>query len=192
MTVSPLTLKLLQIGFLALLWLMVLSVAAVMRGDLFARRRTKAPKPPRPARPARPGKPASLAGAASGAAAESAAGAAQVADPARPRPAPGPPKPRRGAPRTLRITAGALEGTTFELGATPISIGRLPENTVVLDDDYVSGRHARLYPHEGAWVVEDLGSTNGTYLDKTRVSAPTVVPVGAPVRIGKTALELRK
>ena len=162
MTVSPLTLKLLQIGFLALLWLMVLSVAAVMRGDLFARRRTKAPKPPRPARPARP------------------------------RPAPGPPKPRRGAPRTLRITAGALEGTTFELGATPISIGRLPENTVVLDDDYVSGRHARLYPHEGAWVVEDLGSTNGTYLDKTRVSAPTVVPVGAPVRIGKTALELRK
>ena len=90
------------------------------------------------------------------------------------------------------VTAGPREGTRIELGASPLSIGRAAENTLVLDDDYVSSRHARLFPHEGAWVVEDLGSTNGTYLDRTRLTVPMVVPVGTPVRIGKTVLELRK
>jgi hypothetical protein len=205
--VTPLTLKLIQVGFLVLLWLMVLSVAAVMRGDMYARRRAKPPKPPKAHKVARPVSATSGAGAgAAGAAAAgslaaagagSAAGApaATVALPAAPAKPPKPPKPakpRRGAPRTLLVTAGTREGTSIELGASPITIGRLPENTVVLEDDYVSGRHARLYPHEGAWVVEDLGSTNGTYLDRTRLTAPMVLPVGTPVRIGKTVLELRK
>jgi pSer/pThr/pTyr-binding forkhead associated (FHA) protein len=92
----------------------------------------------------------------------------------------------------LLVTGGAKQGTSIELGASPITVGRLPENTLVLEDDYVSGRHARLYPHEGAWVVEDLGSTNGTYLDRTRLTSPMVLPVGTPVRIGKTVVELRK
>jgi pSer/pThr/pTyr-binding forkhead associated (FHA) protein len=90
------------------------------------------------------------------------------------------------------VTAGPREGTRIELGASSVSIGRAAENTLVLDDDYVSNRHARLFPHEGAWVVEDLGSTNGTYLDRTRLTSPMVVPVGTPVRIGKSVLELRK
>ena len=110
----------------------------------------------------------------------------QAAKPSRP------PKPKRGAAKVLVVTAGPREGTRIELGASSLSIGRAAENTLVLDDDYVSSRHARLFPHEGAWVVEDLGSTNGTYLDRTRLTAPTVVPVGMPVRIGKTVLELRK
>ena len=55
-----------------------------------------------------------------------------------------------------------------------------------------SSRHARLYPQNGAWIVEDLGSTNGTYLDRQKVTAPTPVPVGVAVRIGKTVLELRR
>jgi hypothetical protein len=190
--VSPLTLKLIQVGFLALLWLMVLSVAAVMRGDLFARRRTKPPKQGKPGKVARP---VSAASAAAGAAAPAAATEVAVPVPVVPAVQSGPskpPKPKRGAARTLLITAGARQGTSIELGASPISIGRLPENTVVLEDDYVSGRHARLYPHEGAWVVEDLGSTNGTYLDRTRLTVPMVLPVGTPVRIGKSVLELRK
>jgi len=167
---SELTLKLIQIGFLALLWLLVLFVVTTMRSDLFSRRRAKAPKPVKPAKPGKAPK----------------VEAAATAKPAKP------PKPRRGAPRHLCVTGGSHEGTMIELGATPITVGRAPENTVVLDDDYVSGRHARLYPHEGAWVVEDLGSTNGTYLGKSRLSAPMAIPPGTPVRIGKTLLELRK
>jgi len=185
--VSPLTLKLIQVGFLALLWLMVLSVAAVMRGDLFARRRTKAPRPKKQGKAARP-----VAAPAAGPGVAGAATEVAVPVPAVTARESRPPKPKRGAARTLLVTAGARQGASIELGASPISIGRLPENTVVLDDDYVSGRHARLYPHEGAWVVEDLGSTNGTYLDRTRLTVPMVLPVGTPVRIGKTVLELRK
>ena len=58
----------------------------------------------------------------------------------------------------------------------------------MLDDDYASNRHARVYPNNGEW----LGSTNGTYLDRDRVAAPTPVPLGVPIRIGKTVFELRK
>ena len=183
---SPLTLKLIQMGFLVLLWVMVLSVAAVMRGDLFARRRTKPPKPPKAGKVAR-SVPAAAAAAAAGATAAAPALRAEASNP----PAK-PAQPKRGAPRNLVVTAGAHEGTMIELGATPITIGRSAENTLVLDDDYVSSRHARLYPHEGSWVVEDLGSTNGTYLDRTRLTTAMVLPVGSPVRIGKTVLELRK
>jgi hypothetical protein len=218
--VSPLSLKLIQIGFLVLLWVLVLSVAAVMRSDLFARRRQRTGRADRSARaraqatravtasPTGPG-PGSAIGAtaasaasgatgataATGAVAAGAVGAAAATADGRngkqPK-APRPPKPRRGAPKILVVTTGPGEGTRIELGGSPISIGRAAENTLVLDDDYVSGRHARLFPHEGAWVVEDLGSTNGTYLDRTRLTVPLVVPVGTPVRIGKTVLELRK
>lgn len=180
---SALTLKLIQIGFLVLLWLMVLSVATVMRGDLFARRRTK---PPKAAKAGTVARPVTAAAPVAVGAATAAASPVAAAKPSKP------PKPKRGAARTLLVTGGAMQGTSIELGATPITVGRLPENTLVLEDDYVSGRHARLYPHEGAWVVEDLGSTNGTYLDRTRLTAPMVLPVGTPVRIGKTVVELRK
>jgi pSer/pThr/pTyr-binding forkhead associated (FHA) protein len=167
--VSQLTITLIQLGFLALLWLMVLSVVSVMRNDLFTRRRARATKPTPVAPPV----------------------AASAVKPAKPRPDK-PAKPKRNAPRHLVVTAGSHEGTTIELGATPITIGRAPENTLALDDDYCSGRHARLYPHEGTWVVEDLGSTNGTYLGKARLTQPSVVPPGTAIRIGKTVLELRK
>ena len=180
--------KLIQIGFLVLLWLMVLSVATVMRGDLFARRRTK---PPKAAKAGKVPRPVAAAPVAVGAA-TAAASPVAAAQPSQPSKQSKPPKPKRGAARTLLVTGGARQGTSIELGATPITVGRLPENTLVLEDDYVSGRHARLYPHEGAWVVEDLGSTNGTYLDRTRLTAPMVLPVGTPVRIGKTVVELRK
>jgi len=92
----------------------------------------------------------------------------------------------------VAITAGPLAGTTIPLGAQPITIGRADSSTLVISDDYVSTNHARLVPRGDAWVVEDLGSTNGTFLDRTKVTAPTPVPIGVPIRIGKTTLELRK
>ena len=156
---SDLSLLLIKIGYLVLLWVFVLTVAAVMRRDLFPRRRRGAPHQRASLAPPKPGKPG---------------------------------KTPRGAPRTLYVTSGALSGTTIPLADQPITLGRASDNTLVLDDDYASNYHARLRPYEGRWLVEDLGSTNGTYLDKQKVTSPSVVPIGVPVKVGKTLLELRK
>lgn len=99
---------------------------------------------------------------------------------------------RSASPRRVVVTDGALAGTAIDLGETPVTIGRGNDATLVLSDDYASTRHARLFPQDGQWLVEDLGSTNGTYLDRSKVTRPTPVPVGAPIRIGKTVLELRR
>ena len=109
------------------------------------------------------------------------------------RPAAQRPKPkRRGKALThLLVTDGGLAGTRITLGEQPIMIGRANDSTLVLTDDYASTRHARLVSRDGDWYVEDLGSTNGTYLDRTKVSGPTLIPPGVPIRIGKTVLELR-
>lgn len=99
---------------------------------------------------------------------------------------------RRGTPRKVVVTHGPLSGTSLNLGESPITIGRANDATLVVSDDYASSRHARLFPRDGQWLVEDLGSTNGTYLDRMKVVRPTPVPTGIPIRIGRTVLELRK
>ncbi|HUR13657.1 MAG TPA: FHA domain-containing protein [Mycobacteriales bacterium] len=101
------------------------------------------------------------------------------------------PKRRRGSPRQLVVTEGPLQGTTITLGETPVTLGRGNDCTLVLADDYASTHHARLVPGEGGWLVEDLGSTNGTYLGRAKVTRPMPVPLGTPIRIGKTSMELR-
>jgi hypothetical protein len=95
------------------------------------------------------------------------------------------------APRQLVVTHGALAGTRISLDGRPIMIGRADDSTLVLDDDYASTRHARISLRGTDWYVEDLGSTNGTYLDRAKVTAPMRVPLGVPIRIGKTVIELR-
>jgi hypothetical protein len=103
-----------------------------------------------------------------------------------------PAKVKRGkSAHTMVVTEGALAGTRITLGDVPITIGRADDSTLVLNDDYASTRHARLVPRTGQWLVEDLGSTNGTYLDRAKVIGPTPVPLGVPIRIGRTVLELR-
>ncbi|SFP87379.1 Forkhead associated (FHA) domain, binds pSer, pThr, pTyr [Amycolatopsis arida] len=101
------------------------------------------------------------------------------------------PRSGRKTPRQLVVTHGALAGTRIALDGRPILIGRADDSTLVLDDDYASTRHARLSLRGDDWYVEDLGSTNGTYLDRAKVTAPLRVPLGVPIRIGKTVIELR-
>lgn len=99
---------------------------------------------------------------------------------------------KRSQARKLVVTEGALRGTNISLGDAPVTLGRADNSTLVLTDDYASNHHARLVPSDGRWMVEDMGSTNGTYLDRAKVTGPTPVPLGVPIRIGKTALELRR
>ncbi len=104
-------------------------------------------------------------------------------------------KPSRGKrgkqPRNLVIVEGALAGTRIPLKENTITFGRAEDSTVVLSDDYASTRHAQLTPRAGQWLLEDLGSTNGTYLDGAKVTAPAPVSIGVPIRIGRTVFELR-
>jgi FHA domain-containing protein len=102
-----------------------------------------------------------------------------------------PPK-RRGSPSQVVVTQGSNTGATASLAQAPILIGRGNDAAIKLDDDYVSTRHARIAASGDQWFVEDLGSTNGTYIGTVRITQPTTVTLGTQVRIGKTILELRK
>nr|WP_249361888.1 FHA domain-containing protein [Gordonia araii] len=97
----------------------------------------------------------------------------------------------RGSARYLVVTAGALANTRITLGDQPLLLGRADDSTLVLTDDYASERHARLSRRGDDWYLEDLGSTNGTYLDRAKVTTAVRVPTSTPIRIGKTVIELR-
>jgi hypothetical protein len=97
--------------------------------------------------------------------------------------------PRRAS--VLVVTEGGLAGTRIGLTGAPVLIGRADDSTLVLTDDYASTRHARISQQDGVWFVEDLGSTNGTYLGQHKLGGPTPLEVGVPIRIGRTVLELR-
>jgi hypothetical protein len=193
--VSELTLTVLRLGFLAVLWLFVIVAVQVIRGDLFGAKATA--KVGRRAAGA-----ASAAGAAAGAgtpvrqqkpAVPSGRDATQGGSPQGGRGRQATQGGRRGAPTQLVVVEGALAGTTVALQGQVITLGRAHDSTIVLDDDYASSRHARIYPDQtGQWTVEDLGSTNGTYLDRQRLTTPTPLQVGMPIRIGRTVIELRK
>lgn len=157
---SNLTLTLIQLGFLAVLWLFVLSAVSVIRSDIFGTR-VEVPK---------------------------AAKAKPVRQPSQAQQR----RAARGAPRNLVVTEGPNEGQVVPLHLQPILIGRGSDAALRLDDDYVSTRHARIATNGEQWFVEDLGSTNGTYLGSQRVTTPTPIAVGTPVRLGKTVVELRK
>lgn len=165
---NPLTLDLIKLAFLAVLWLFVIAAVGVVRTDLFD-------QPSSPRRQRR---------------------AARQDTRRAPPPVPARPPRQSGRSRTsarqVVVTGGNLAGTTITLADQQITIGRAADATLVLTDDYASTRHARLFPQNGEWIVEDLGSTNGTYLDRQKVTQPMPVPVGVPIRIGKTVLELRR
>lgn len=94
-------------------------------------------------------------------------------------------------PSHLIVTEGALKGTRIGLTGAPVLIGRANDSTLVLTDDFASTRHARVVLQDGMWMVEDLGSTNGTYLGARKLDGPIPMEPGVPLRIGRTVLELR-
>jgi hypothetical protein len=166
---SELALTLMRGGFLVALWIGVLAIVLVLRRDLAAPREAR----PQGSRPS-PGLPSPTAP-----------------------PVPPQPKPRGASrsgttPRKLAVVEGELAGTVIPLGTSPITVGRAADSTLVLKDDYASSRHARFFPSDGQWIVEDLGSTNGTWIDRTRITGPTVLRVGANVRVGRTTLQLQR
>jgi hypothetical protein len=191
---SELTLLVLRLAFLAALWIFVFSVIYSLRSDLFGTRSSAykqameksrqqvfasaddgtAPAPaaaPAPVRPQAPSDPTEA-----------------VQRPSTPVPSA---SARSERPSKLVITSGPKRGTELTLRSEPLSIGRSGDSDLVIQDDYSSTHHARLLLWNDAWMVQDLDSTNGTYVNGKRVSQPTHVPIGTPVRIGTTTFELR-
>lgn len=169
---SELTITLLRLGYLVLLWVFVMAAISVLRRDLYgtqitSRQMRRTPQPaPRPAAAAAP------VPAADGRSA---------------------PFPRREVvPKRLVVTAGPLRGTRLPLTSSAVLMGRAASCTLVLDDDYSSSRHARIFPDQGRWYVEDLGSTNGTFVDRNRITEPTRVGVGSQIKVGQSTLELQR
>jgi len=169
---SELTLLLLRIGFLVLMWFFVFAVVYSLRADLFGVRVRKLPQ------------------------GQAAAASAPAAKPAPAKPAAAP-KGKPGGPATtstvskLVITSGPKAGLEVPLGSEPMSIGRSSESGLVIRDDYTSSHHARLMLWGDAWMLQDLDSTNGTFLNGERVGAPVSVSIGAPIKVGATTFELR-
>lgn len=191
---SELTLTLLRLGLLALLWIFIFSVVGVLRTDIYGtavsrRGKRKALKEAQKQDRQRtsPRTPVPAAAGAAGAGGAAAAGPSQAA--ARKGRSRG-----KGTPTTLVVTEGPLAGTSLPLRSGGVLVGRNPECALVLDDDYASGRHCRIYPDPSGrdgWAVEDLGSTNGTFIGRERLTGSRPVEVGTTLRIGKTVLELR-
>jgi pSer/pThr/pTyr-binding forkhead associated (FHA) protein len=105
--------------------------------------------------------------------------------------APAPSNRSRKSPRKVAVIEGTLKGKAFDLG-NELTLGRADKCHVVLDDNYVSQVHARIFPTGETVMVEDLGSTNGTYLNRRRVTSPAELQRGDRVKIGKTVLEARR
>jgi pSer/pThr/pTyr-binding forkhead associated (FHA) protein len=162
---QELTLVLIRFAYLAILWVFVLGAISVIRSDMFGARPDTAPSPSR--RDQR----------------------AQQKQAKQSRKAAKPPK---GAPTQVVIVDGPSSGFSVSLDDVPILIGRGTDATIRLDDDYVSTRHARIGRSDDTWYVEDLGSTNGTYIGTHRLTQATAIQLGTRVRVGKTTLELKK
>ena len=170
---QELTLVLIRFAYLAILWIFVLGAISVIRSDMFgARVETAGGSTRRERRTAQ----------------QAQRQAQKQAQRAR--------KPARGTPSHLVVRDGPNAGQRVAVDAaldgTPLLIGRGPEAAIRLDDDYVSTRHARIGLSGDTWYVEDLGSTNGTYIGSQRLTQATAIQLGTQVRVGKTTLELGK
>jgi pSer/pThr/pTyr-binding forkhead associated (FHA) protein len=181
---SELTLLVLQLGFLVLLWVFVFAIVYSLRSDLFGQRVRKLQPDAAAAAPA----PA----AAFPAPAPASPAAPTAAHPAAPASGPGGETASTENATRLVITSGQKAGAEFPLGRDEITIGRSSDSAIIIRDDYTSTHHARLMLWNGRWMIQDLDSTNGTFLNGSRVTVPTPIPLGATVKVGATTFELRR
>jgi hypothetical protein len=204
---SDLTLLILRLVFLAVLWVFVFAVVFALRSDLFGQR-TRRQAADGQGRASSPFE--SAPSAVPPAAAPPVAAAAQLTEPIGSVSTPEKPNvpllPRGGSSASaaadshggrdvahrLVITSGPKEGLQIDLPSEQLAIGRSSESGLVIRDDYTSTHHARLMLWNDGWVVQDLDSTNGTFLDGQRVTLPTPVPLNTPITIGTTSFELRR
>jgi len=159
--VSEFLVAVLRIAYLALLWVLILFLARTVRTDMFGRRVV-----------ARTGAPAS-----------------EASPPKAHR------KARRGAgrepiPGALRIISGSRAGLVIQM-SDRILVGRGGDSNLPIEDDYASTHHAEFTQGiDGAWFIEDLRSTNGTYVNGQRIEEPTRLSIGDEVRIGRTTMSV--
>lgn len=180
---TGLTLLILRIAFLAVLWAFIFAIVYALRSDLFGTRVRRLQEQPVYAPSPGPSGPPAVQSLPTG-----------------------PPVDFMSAPTTnfaaasvepvlasrLVITSGAKSGLEIPLGTEPVTIGRSSDSGLQIRDDYTSNHHARLLLWNGEWAIQDLDSTNGTYLDGVRVTVPTRVPLETAVKIGATTFELRR
>ncbi|MEY9852537.1 hypothetical protein ABH923_002215 [Leifsonia sp. EB41] len=197
MNPSELTLLVLRFGFLLLLWLFVFGIVYALRTDLFGQRVRKLPESQAAASPFPT--PAAAPAAAPAAVPVPAGPTEPVMQhapvsnlPAGANTAGGGTKASVQTAHRLVLTSGPRAGTELALGRDPITIGRSSESGLVIRDDYTSTHHARLLLWNDEWMIQDLDSTNGTFLDGRRVTVPTQVPLDTPIKIGTTTFELRR
>lgn len=163
---SEITVTILRFAFLALLWLFVFMILSAARRDLGVGRNFQTAR------------------------AEQATFTPTNTAPQQHAPQNSAPKPP-SRPSLLVITDGEQAGAMMRLTDQPVTIGRAPDIEVSLQDDYSSGRHARLFPQGSRWFLEDLGSTNGTFVNGTKLTRATPLEVGTDFRVGRTTMQLR-
>ncbi len=183
---DELTLIILKVGFLALLWLFIFIVVYSLRSDLFGPKLTPLQRVAVQSQRTRESAAAPAASSAdapttvterpTGTRSGSAAGAGRSG----------------GQASRIVITSGPRAGLELDLPETGLTIGRSSSSGLQIKDDYTSGNHAKIVRWRDQWVVQDLGSTNGTFVEGKRISESTPVQVGSSVRIGTTTFELRR
>jgi len=171
--VAEFTVLVLKIAFLAVLWLFIFLIGAVIHTDMVGSRQKKAKGP-------------AMAGAGAG----GGTGFPPPGPAARPVGQTPPVKRGKKEPWVLAIDSGLHAGDRLQL-VPQVRIGRSDACELVLDDDFVSQTHALLsHGSDGRWVIKDLDSTNGTYVNTNRITTPTVVGVGDIIRIGGVQMRL--
>lgn len=160
---SELALFLVRIGFVAVLWIFILSLLSVIRADLYGRRVIS--------RIARQNAPSLAVGSAT----ELGLVEGDSFEPTR-----------------IAIITGRNAGSSIEIdGKKELLIGRAASSDLVISDEFASSMHAKLVLVGEDWVLQDLNSTNGTFLDGKKVTTPATVRAGMNIRIGTTNFDLR-
>lgn len=168
---SELTLLVMRVGFLAALWVFVFFVVYSIRADLFGQRVRKLPSATTTsAGPSANDSQPFIQSARGGSTGIPASASAEL---------------------DLVLTSGIMAGNSLGLSGETITIGRSPDSTLVIADDYTSTNHARISVSNGTWMLTDLGSTNGTLCDGSPVVGTVPLHLGEPVTVGQTTFELR-